>query len=289
VRNLDQNTITEAVLARHASTMDPRFRKIMTSLVNHLHAFAREVGLTEEEWFKGIEFLTRCGHITDDKRQEFILLSDVLGLSMLTVAMNNDKPKGCTEATVFGPFHVEGAPHHELGSDIANGAQGIQCLVRGTVCGIDGEPVPGAELDVWQCDEGGFYDVQHAELDHAQARAILNADETGHYHFRSILAVPYAIPHDGPVGDLLKAAGRHPWRPAHLHVLIKAKGYETLITHVFRSDDPYLDSDAVFGVRQSLIADWKQQADGSYLVEYDFVLNPNKTNPRTSQHDVSSD
>jgi hydroxyquinol 1,2-dioxygenase len=286
VRNLDQNTITEAVLARHAPTMDPRFRKIMTSLVNHLHAFAREVELTEEEWFKGIEFLTRCGHITDDKRQEFILLSDVLGLSMLTVAMNNDKPKGCTEATVFGPFHVDGAPQHELGSDIANGARGIPCLVRGTVRGIDGEPVPGAELDVWQSDEDGLYDVQHAELDHAQARAILNADEKGHYHFRSILAVPYAIPHDGPVGDLLKAAGRHPWRPAHLHFMIKAKGYETLITHVFRSDDPYLDSDAVFGVRQSLIADWKQQADGSYLVEYDFVLNPSNMNPRTSQPDV---
>lgn len=288
MRNLDQNTITEAVLARHAPTMDPRFGKILASLVNHLHAFAREVELTEVEWLKGIEFLTRCGHITDDKRQEFILLSDVLGLSMLTVAMNNDKPKGCTEATVFGPFHVEGAPHHELGSDIANGARGIPCLVRGTVCGIDGEPLPGAELDVWQSDEDGLYDVQHAELDQAQARAILNADEAGHYHFRSILAVPYAIPHDGPVGDLLKAAGRHPWRPAHLHFMIKAKGYETLITHVFRSDDPYLDSDAVFGVRQSLIADWKQQADGSYLVEYDFVLNPSNMNSRTSQPDVST-
>jgi len=288
LRNLNQNTITEAVLARHAPTIDPRFSKILTSLVNHLHAFAREVELTEDEWSKGIEFLTRCGHITDDKRQEFILLSDVLGLSMLTVAMNNDKPEGCTEATVFGPFHVEGAPHHALGSDIANGARGIPCLVRGTVRGIDGEPVPDAELDVWQSDEDGLYDVQHAELDQAQARAILNADDQGHYHFRSILAVPYAIPHDGPVGELLKAAGRHPWRPAHLHFMIKAKGYETLITHVFRSDDPYLDSDAVFGVRQSLIADWKRQADGSYLVEYDFVLNPSEMNSRSSQHDVST-
>lgn len=274
MRNLDQHTITEAVLARQAETADPRLKQIMSSLVKHLHAFAREVQLTEAEWFKGIEFLTRCGHITDDKRQEFILLSDVLGLSMLTVAQNNDKPAGCTEATVFGPFHVEDAPHYELGADIANGARGTPCLVRGSVRGIGGEPVAHAHIDVWQSDEDGLYDVQHAEIDHAQGRGIMQADADGRYHFRSILAVPYAIPHDGPVGDLLKATGRHPWRPAHLHFMIKAPGYETLITHVFRSDGPYLDSDAVFGVRQSLIADWTRQADGSYLVEYDFVLNP---------------
>lgn len=274
MRNLAQNTITEAVLARHANTEDPRLKAIMTSLVKHLHAFAREVKLTEAEWFQGIEFMTRCGHITSETRQEFILLSDVLGLSMLTVAMNNDKPAGCTEATVFGPFHVEGAPHYELGADIANGARGIPCLVRGTVRGIDGTPVAGAHIDVWQSDEDGLYDVQHAGIDHAQARGILHSDSQGCYHFRSILAMPYAIPHDGPVGDLLTATGRHPWRPAHLHFLIKADGYETLITHVFRSDDPYLDSDAVFGVRQSLVADWKKQPDGTCLVEYDFVLNP---------------
>jgi hydroxyquinol 1,2-dioxygenase len=274
--NVNPQTITETVLARQASTADARLKRIMTSLVKHLHEFAREVELTEDEWFKGIEFLTRCGHITDDKRQEFILLSDVLGLSMLIVAQNNDKPAGCTEATVFGPFHVEGAPHYELGADIANGARGTPCVVRGTVRGVDGEPIAGAQLDVWQSDAEGLYDVQHTGIDHAQARGILNADSEGRYHFRSILAVPYSIPHDGPVGDLLKATGRHPWRPAHLHFLITAPGYETLITHVFRSDDPYLDSDAVFGVRQSLIADWKQQPDGSYLVEYDFVLNPSR-------------
>ncbi|WP_296558856.1 intradiol ring-cleavage dioxygenase [Pigmentiphaga sp.] len=274
MRNLNHLTITEAVLARHAETADPRVIEIMTSLVRHLHDFAREVRLTEAEWTKGIEFLTRCGHITDDKRQEFILLSDVLGLSMLTVAMNNDKPAGCTEATVFGPFHVRGAPHYELGADISNGARGVPCLVRGTVRGIDGVPVPHARMDVWQSDEDGLYDVQHAELDHAQARGILHADAQGRYEFRSILAVPYAIPHDGPVGDLLKATGRHPWRPAHLHFMIEAPGHETLITHVFRSDDAYLDSDAVFGVRQSLIAEWAEQPDGTCLVEYDFVLNP---------------
>jgi len=248
----------------------------MTSLVQHLHAFARDVKLTEEEWFQGIDFLTRCGHITDDKRQEFILLSDVLGLSMLTVAMNNDKPQGCTEATVFGPFHVEGAPHYELGDDIANGAKGTPCLVRGTVKGINGESVPGAVMDVWQSDDDGLYDVQHDGLDHAQSRGIVTSDQDGKYYFRSIVAVPYAIPHDGPVGQMLEATGRHPWRPAHLHFMIKAPGYETLITHVFRDNSDYLDSDAVFGVRQSLVCDWVERPDGTYLMEYDFVLNPER-------------
>ena len=258
--NLNQDNITQAVIASFANTADPRLKEIMTSLVQHLHAFAREVKLTEAEWFKGIEFLTRCGHITDDKRQELILLSDVLGLSMLTVAMNNDKPAGCTEATVFGPFHVEGAPHYELGDDVANGAKGTPCVVRGTVKGIGGEPIPGAYLDVWQSDDDGLYDVQHADLGHAQARGILKADAQGRYHFRSIV----------------EATGRHPWRPAHLHFLVKAPGYETLITHVFRDHSDYLDSDAVFGVRQSLVCDWVQQADGTYLMEYDFVLSPQK-------------
>lgn len=276
MRNLNQDNITQAVIASFSNTPDPRLKEIMTSLVQHLHGFAREVKLTEAEWFKGIEFLTRCGHITDDKRQEFILLSDVLGLSMLTVSMNNEKPVGCTESTVFGPFHVEGAPHYALGDDVANGAKGTPCIVRGTVRGIGGEPVPGAHLEVWQSDDDGLYDVQHAELGHAQARGILEADPQGKYHFRSIVAVPYAIPHDGPVGAMLTTTGRHPWRPAHLHFMVKAPCYETLITHVFRDHSDYLDSDAVFGVRQSLVCDWVQQADGTYVLEYDFVLNPRK-------------
>lgn len=274
MRNVTQDNITQAVLARMADTPDPRLKEIMTSLVQHLHAFAREVKLTEAEWFQGIQFLTRVGHATDDKRQEFILLSDTLGLSMLTVAMNNDKPAGCTEATVFGPFYVEGAPTFDLGGDVAQGASGIPCQVRGTVRGLDGEAVPGAEIHVWQADADGKYDVQRTDLEAHQARGVLRADGQGRYHFRSILAEAYPIPDDGPVGDMLKATKRHPWRPAHLHFMIQAPGYETLITHVFRNGDPYLDSDAVFGVRQSLIADWVQQPDGTFLVEYDFVLNP---------------
>lgn len=274
MRNLTQDNITQAVIARFAATPDPRLKEVLTSLVQHLHAFAREVKLTEEEWFRGIEFLTRVGHITDDKRQEFILLSDTLGLSMLTVAMNNDKPAGCTEATVFGPFYVEGAPNYDLGEDVANGAAGVPCTVRGTVRGLDGEPVPGAEIHVWQADAEGKYDVQREGLAHAQARGVLHANGKGEYHFRSVLAEAYPIPDDGPVGDLLKATKRHPWRPAHLHFRIQAPGYETLTTHVFRNGDPWLDSDAVFGVRQSLIADWVRQPDGQYLVEYDFVLAP---------------
>ena len=274
MRNLDQHNITQAVIASFGETPEPRLKQVMTSLVQHLHAFAQEVKLTEQEWFQGIDFLTRCGHITDDKRQEFILLSDVLGLSMLTVAMNNDKPKGCTEATVFGPFHVEGAPHYALGEDIANGARGTPCLVRGTVKSMDGQCVAGAVLDVWQSDDDGLYDVQHEHLEHAQARGVITADQEGRFHFRTIVAVPYAIPHDGPVGQMLQATGRHPWRPAHLHFRVKAPGYETLITHVFRKDSDYLDSDAVFGVRQSLVCDWVPQPDGSFVLEYDFVLNP---------------
>jgi hydroxyquinol 1,2-dioxygenase len=278
MRNLTQDNITQAVIARLAETPDARLKEIMTSLVQHLHAFARDVQLTEEEWFQGINFLTRVGHITDDKRQEFILLSDTLGLSMLTVAMNNDKPAGCTESTVFGPFYVEGAPSFDLGEDVANGASGIPCAVRGTVRGLNGDPVPGAEIEVWQADAEGKYDVQRAGAEH-QARGVLHADGKGQYHFKSILAEAYPIPDDGPVGDMLRATRRHPWRPAHLHFMIKAPGYETLITHVFRDGDQYLDSDAVFGVRQSLIAQWEKQPDGNYLVEYDFVLNPAKDAP----------
>lgn len=274
MRNLNQDTITQAVIARFAGTPDARLKELMTSLVQHLHAFAREVKLTEAEWLAGIEFLTATGQTCDNKRQEFILLSDTLGLSMLTVAMNNHKPAGCTEATVFGPFHVEGAPHYEHGADVANGAAGEPCVVRGRVLGLKGEPVPGAVVEVWQADAKGNYDVQYADLDKHQARGVLESGADGRFHFRTIVAEAYPIPVDGPVGDMLRATQRHPWRPAHLHFMISAPGYEKLVTHVFRSGDRYLDSDAVFGVRQSLVADWVQHAGGGYSLDFDFVLNP---------------
>lgn len=276
MRNLNQDTITQAVIERFSKTSDPRLKEIITSLVQHLHAFAREVQLTEEEWFKGIDFLTRTGQMCSATRQEFILLSDTLGLSMLTMAINHQKPPGCTEATVFGPFFVEGAPHYENGDDVANGAAGQPCWVRGSVRGLGGEPIPNATLNVWQADAEGHYDVQIEGLGHAQARGVIQADALGNYSFRSIVAEPYPIPTDGPTGEMLRATKNHPWRPAHLHFMIEAPGYETLITHVFREGDPYLDSDAVFGVRHSLVADWVGQADGNCLVEYDFVLNPKK-------------
>jgi len=274
MRNLNQDNITQAVIARFADTPDPRLREIMTSLVQHLHAFAREVRLTEEEWFQGIQYLTATGHKCDDKRQEFILLSDVLGLSMLTVAMNNDKPAGCTESTVFGPFYVEGAPRYEHGDDVANGAAGEPCVVTGTVRGLGGEPIADAIINVWQADSEGNYDVQYAGLDRPQGRGLLRSGPQGEFHFRSVLAEAYPIPTDGPVGDMLRATRRHPWRPAHLHFMIEAPGYERLITHVFRDGDPYLDSDAVFGVRQSLVAPWTRAEGGGWRLDYDFVLNP---------------
>ncbi len=283
MRNIDEDTITQAVLARHADAADARVRDVMTALVQHLHAFVRDVKLTEAEWFEGIRFLTETGHITDERRQEFILLSDVLGVSMLVTALNHRKPKGCTEATVFGPFHVPGAPLYALGDDVANGAQGEPTFVRGHVRGLDGTAIADAEIEVWQADQEGHYDVQFPDLEEHRARGILHSAADGSFHFRSILAESYPIPHDGPVGRLLERLGRHPWRPAHLHFMITAPGYRRLITHVFRQGDRYLDSDAVFGVRSSLIADWIRHEpgpapDGStftqpfHTLDFDFVL-----------------
>ncbi len=282
MKPLDQFTITDAVLDAMARCPDERMRSVMGCLVRHLHEFAREAKLTEEEWWRGIRFLTDAGHITDEKRQEFILLSDVLGLSMLVTAQNNSKPPGCTEATVFGPFYVEGAPWVENGADISNGAKGAPCYVQGRVRGLEGEPVSNALIDVWQADEDGWYDVQKpsdAQPEH-RARARLRADAQGRFDFRSILAHEYPIPHDGPVGALLEHLARHPWRPAHLHFMIQAPGYERLITHVFRRGGRYLESDAVFGVRPSLIADWvRHEGDDParpavyFTLEFDFVLN----------------
>ncbi len=268
------DSLTQQVIDRFAQTPDVRLKEIMGSLTEHLHAFAREVQLTQQEWMHGIEFLTATGQMCTATRQEFILLSDVLGLSMQTVAINANQPEGCTEPTVFGPFFVANAPEYEHGADVANGAKGRPCLVRGCVRGVDGQPVSGALLDVWQADDEGQYDVQKPGLQQAQARGRLRSGSDGSFHFRTVVAEPYPIPTDGPVGQLLTATHRSPWRPAHLHFMIQANGYETLITHVFRRDDEHLESDPVFGVRPSLLADWATQADGSVLLEFDFTLNP---------------
>jgi hydroxyquinol 1,2-dioxygenase len=242
------------------------------------------VELTEKEWFEGIQFLTATGQMTDDKRQEFILLSDALGLSMLVIAQNNRKPKGCTEATVFGPFHVAGAPHFALGADIANGAVGEPCYVRATIKGLDGVPIPNAVVEVWQADADGFYDMQYKGNDTHRARGVLRSNTEGQVYFKSVLAEAYPIPSDGPVGRMLEATGRHPWRPAHMHFMIEAPGYQRLVTHVFRDHDQYLESDAVFGVRSSLITHWDKHEAGAtpdggrsdsvfYTLDFDFVMN----------------
>jgi hydroxyquinol 1,2-dioxygenase len=285
MRNINEDTITGAVLARMADCADPRLKEVLSALVRHLHDFAREVRLTEAEWAAGIDFLTATGQKCDDKRQEFILLSDTLGLSMLTVAMNHAKSPQATEATVFGPFHVQGAPRLPLGADMSGGAKGEPLFVNAVVRGRDGEPVADAEVDVWEADAEGLYDVQRADLPNAQARAVFRTDAQGRLWFWGVMPVAYPIPVDGPVGRMLEATRRHPWRPAHVHFMIQAPGYETLITHVFRDGDEYLDSDAVFGVRSSLIGDFKSHPagtapDGSVLaqrfhtLDFDFVLEP---------------
>jgi hydroxyquinol 1,2-dioxygenase len=263
MRDIDQNTITPAFLARLANCGNPRLQQIMTSLVIHLHSFAREVALTEDEWMQGIEFLTATGQMCDAKRQEFILLSDTLGLSMLVVAQNNDKLAGATEATVFGPFHVADAPLVEQGADLSGGAPGTPLFVDARVVSADGAAIANAEVDVWQADDDGLYDVQRPELgDTRRARGVLRSDAQGRVRYQSITPTAYPVPTDGPVGRMLLATGRHPWRPAHVHFLIKAAGFETLTTHIFREGDEYLDSDVVFGVRSSLIGDFVRHEGG---------------------------
>jgi hydroxyquinol 1,2-dioxygenase len=278
MRNIDATTITPAFLQRLEGCTNPRLKQILSSLVTHLHDFAREVKLTEDEWMRGIQFLTATGQKCSDVRQEFILLSDTLGLSMLLVAQNQAKPPGATEATVFGPFHVDDTPAAEQGADIAGGAPGTPLLVNARVLDLQGRPIANAEVDVWQADDNGLYDVQQPELGNTRrARGVFHTDAEGRVRFRGIAPVPYPVPTDGPVGQMLLASGRHPWRPAHLHFMISAPGHERLITHLFRAGDPYLDSDVVFGVRSSLIGNFVRHDGGGtpyFTLDQDFVLAP---------------
>jgi hydroxyquinol 1,2-dioxygenase len=286
-RDLSGDALTREVLARFTGSEPARFREIMQSLVRHLHAFAREVGLTEEEWLAGIEFLTRTGQMCSDQRQEFILLSDTLGLSMQVVGINHPAAGGSTESTVFGPFFVPNAPHYRNGDNLANGAPGEPCFVSGQVrSAATGEPLAAAHLEVWQADDEGLYDVQRAGLPAPQGRGQLDADAAGRFWFWTVKPVPYPIPYDGPVGELLTAARRSPMRPAHIHFRVSAPGYRSVTTHVFVAGDPYLDSDAVFGVKQSLIAPFERHEPGTpapdgtmpsqpfYTMRYDFALLP---------------
>lgn len=283
--DLAADDLTRAVLASFDHSTSERFQTVLQSLVRHLHDFVSEVRLTEDEWRTAIDFLTQAGHITDDQRQEFILLSDVLGVSMLVIGLNNQRPAGATESTVFGPFFVEGSPPFANGADLANGAPGVPCFMRGRVLSLGGEPIPSARIEVWQADKRGFYDVQYADLSEAHCRGHLFSDAGGHYAFWSVRPEAYPIPDDGPVGALLAAARRSPMRPAHVHFMITAPGYQTLITHIFTAGDQYLNADAVFAVKSSLITEFARHEPGIapdgttmdapyYTASYDFVLPP---------------
>lgn len=283
MRNFNEVTITDAVIDRIKNTQDARLKEISTSLVRHLHDFVRDVRLTEAEWGYAIEFLTRTGQICDGNRQEFILLSDTLGVSMLVDAINHASP-GVTESTVLGPFYVQNPPEYPLGADIRGTLAGDPLYAHGRVTSADGKPIANAIVDVWHSDKDGYYDVQNLETTGGLAgRARFRTDENGHYRFWTIKPAAYPIPYDGPVGDMLKAQDRHPWRPAHVHFMIEAPGYEKLTTHVFVSGDQYLDSDAVFGVKDSLVADFIPHNAGTtpdgttqdgrfFTLDYDFAL-----------------
>lgn len=272
MRDFDESNITAAVLERLASTPDPRLRQVIQSLVTHLHAFVRDVEPSFAEWETAIDFLTRTGHMCDGKRQEFILLSDTLGVSMLVDAINHRLPEGATPTTVLGPFYVQNAPELPLGAEVARAMKGERLHVSGQVTSAGGAPLADAIVDIWHSDEDGFYDVQRPAAEEASLRARFRTDAEGRFHFWTIMPTAYPVPDDGPVGDMLKATGRHPMRPAHVHFMIAAEGHETLVTHVFAAGDPYLDSDAVFGVKQELIREFTREPAGHRALRYDFAL-----------------
>jgi protocatechuate 3,4-dioxygenase beta subunit len=286
-RSTTEDDITAEVLERLEATADPRLRQVMQSLVRHLHAFVKEVELTEAEWFKGIQFLTKAGQMCDETRQEFILLSDTLGVSMVVDLINHRKPDGATESTVFGPFHRDGAAVLPPGANIAPfDTNGIPTMVSGRVVDLSGAPIKGALLDVWQVASNGLYDSQDSTLDELHARGKFTTDAEGRFLIRTVRPVMYQIPSDGPVGEMLKATNRHPWRPAHIHFVVSADGYEPVTTHIFDSIDPYLESDTVFAVKDSLICDFEQhdvEDDDARryglqppfcTTQFDFVLKP---------------
>ncbi len=286
MRNVDQQTITQAFLDYCSEDTDPRLRTILERLTHHLHEFTREVELTHEEWRHTIGFLTKCGEITTAERNEFVLMSDVLGLSSLVDMIHS--PPEATASSVLGPFHILGAPDLPVGGDLKQENDGATVIVQGRVLTPEGEPIDGAALEIWQTADNGLYSNQDAAQPAYNLRARQVVGDNGRYAFTTVRPAPYTVPSDGPVGDLLRATGREPWRPSHLHFIVKADGYRTLVTEVFPDDDPYLDSDAVFGVREDLTMRYREcrehgEAPGDleaknrlttpyYIVDFDFRL-----------------
>ncbi len=286
--NADADRLTEAVMAAYGAAPDARLREVTTKLVQHLHAYVKDVKPTFDEWMQGIQFLTAVGKFCQGSRQEFILLSDVLGVSMLVDTVNNATPEGGTESTVIGPVYVENPPEAPNGVNVAEGMPGAALFAEGVVRAANGAPISGAKVDVWQADEEGLYDIQKPELAEGttELRARLTTDEKGRFWYHSIVPKFYSIPVDGPVGELIRATNRGTIRPAHVHFLITAPGYETLITHVFVKGDPYIDDDAVFAVKPSLIGEFvvepagKPMPDGTptsapwHHLSYEFGIKP---------------
>jgi protocatechuate 3,4-dioxygenase beta subunit len=274
----------EVVAARNANANDPRLREVMEVIVRKMHEAVREIEPTQEEWFKAVMFLTQTGQMCNDWRQEFILLSDVLGVSMLVDAINNRKPSGASESTVLGPFHVDNAPELPMGANICLDRKGEPMFVHGRILDTAGRPIANAKIDVWQANDEGFYDVQQKGLQpDFNLRGVFRTGEDGRYWFSGVKPKFYPIPDDGPVGKLLGALGRHPYRPAHLHYILSADGFQELTTHIFDPADPYINSDAVFGVKESLLAQFTKVNDPArskelgfasefWDVEHDFVL-----------------
>ena len=282
-----EENLTDLAVKQWGACHSPRLRQIMQSLVKHLHGFARDVELKQDEWLMAVEWLAKTGKLCTDKRQEFILLSDVLGISMLVDAMNHRFPEGATPSTVIGPFHIDDSPEMPMGANLAEGLAGETCFLVGTVSDMDGKPVAGAKLDIWQADADGLYESQLG-AEEPVLRAVFHTGAEGTYAIRTIAPPGYSIPMDGTVGDLLRETDISHFRPAHIHFLITAHGYETLITHLFKKDAKYIDSDVVFGVKEKLIVEFEKHPAGKtptgevssepyVVVNYDFVLSKAKS------------
>jgi hydroxyquinol 1,2-dioxygenase len=285
MREFNEQSITQAVIDRLAQCEDPRFRRVMTSMITHLHDFVRDVQLTESEWIGAIQFLTEVGKTCTDKRQEFILLSDTLGVSVLVITLNHPADHGSAESTVLGPFYWEGAPDLPRGSNLAEGVKGEPTFYSGRVLSAEGRPLANALLDIWSGDGDGDYDMQIPGETGMKARGRIRTDAEGRYWFRSIRPTFYPVPTDGPVGIMLRKMGRHPNRPGHIHMIVSAQGYRPVTTHLFVAGSQFLDSDAVFGMKESLVAQFDRHPPGPgpggermevpfYTVNYDFRLRP---------------